>query len=87
MCLLPNDWIWLLQQLTESRMQELLTAGDFAGAISLLVECQGATTMYRHFSCVAALSTKLQDTLVMAEEQLDQALAQVSSLLLYFYNV
>jgi hypothetical protein len=59
-------------------MQEMLAAGDFAGAISLLVECQGATAMYRHFSCVAALSGKLQDTLVMAEEQLDQALAGVS---------
>ncbi|XP_046674194.1 syndetin [Homalodisca vitripennis] len=64
-------------QLTESRMQELLTSGDYAGAISLLVECQGATAMYRHFTCVAALSGKLQDTLVMAEEQLDQALANV----------
>lgn len=58
-------------------MQDMLSAGDFAGAISLLVECQGATVMYRHFTCVAALSGKLQDTLVMAEEQLDQALAQV----------
>ncbi|XP_054267533.1 syndetin-like [Macrosteles quadrilineatus] len=64
-------------QLTESRMQEMLAAGDFAGAISLLVECQSATALYRHFSCVAALSGKLQDTLVMAEEQLDQALSGV----------
>ncbi|XP_075223193.1 vacuolar protein sorting 50 isoform X2 [Lycorma delicatula] len=62
---------------TEARLQELLTEGDFPGAISLLLECQGAATTYRHFSCVAALSGKLQDTLVMAEEQLDVALAKM----------
>ena len=32
---------------------------------------------FRHFSAVKQLSTKLQDTLEMAEEQLDVALAKV----------
>ncbi|KAK9506582.1 hypothetical protein O3M35_008485 [Rhynocoris fuscipes] len=62
---------------TESRMSELLQIEDFPGAIALLIECQGVAAMYRHFTCVAALSTKLQDTLVMAEEHLDVALAKI----------
>ncbi|XP_063219060.1 syndetin [Bacillus rossius redtenbacheri] len=64
---------------TEERLQELLREGNCPGAISLLLECQSAAATYRQFTCVAALSGKLQDTLVMAEEQLDQALAQLCS--------
>ncbi|XP_073977333.1 vacuolar protein sorting 50 isoform X2 [Rhodnius prolixus] len=62
---------------TEFRMSELLQLGDFPGAIALLLECQGVAAMYRHFNCVAALNSKLQDTLVMAEEHLDVALAKI----------
>lgn len=62
---------------TETRLQELLSAGDYAGAISLLHECQSAAVTYRHFTCIQALSAKLQDTLVMAEEQLDKTLDQI----------
>ncbi|RZF38465.1 hypothetical protein LSTR_LSTR011955 [Laodelphax striatellus] len=62
---------------TEARLQELLSNGDFPGAISLLLECQGVAATYRHFACVAALSGKLQDTLDMAEEQLDVALSKM----------
>ncbi|PSN30261.1 Syndetin [Blattella germanica] len=64
-------------QRTEERLQELLSEGNYPGAISLLLECQSAAATYRHFTCVAALSGKLQDTLEMTEEQLDQALAKV----------
>jgi hypothetical protein len=67
----------LWQQRTEERLQELLNEGNYPGAIGLLLECQSAAATYRHFMCVAALSGKLQDTLEMAEEQLDQALAKV----------
>ena len=70
--------VCLLQLRTEARLQELLSAGDYAGAISLLHECQIAAVTYRHFTCIQALSTKLQDTLVMAEEQLDKTLDQVN---------
>lgn len=66
-------------QRTEERLQELLNEGNYPGAIGLLLECQSAAATYRHFMCVAALSGKLQDTLEMAEEQLDQALAKVCS--------
>ncbi|XP_069681255.1 syndetin isoform X2 [Periplaneta americana] len=66
-------------QRTEERLQELLNEGNYPGAIALLLECQSAASTYRHFTCVAALSGKLQDTLEMTEEQLDQALAKVCS--------
>ncbi|XP_046386382.1 syndetin isoform X2 [Ischnura elegans] len=75
---------------SEEKVQELLqgaggvtetseggTRGDYVGAIRLLLECQAAAATFAHFSCVDALSTKLQDTLEMAEEQLDVALAKV----------
>uniref|UniRef100_A0A1B6C6F1 Vacuolar protein sorting-associated protein 54 N-terminal domain-containing protein n=1 Tax=Clastoptera arizonana TaxID=38151 RepID=A0A1B6C6F1_9HEMI len=62
---------------TEAKLQELLNSGDFSGSISLLLECQSAATTFRHFTCVAALSGKLQDTLVMAEEQLDVTLSKL----------
>ncbi|KAJ9592435.1 hypothetical protein L9F63_015851 [Diploptera punctata] len=66
-------------QRTEERLQELLNEGNYPGAIGLLLECQSAAATFRHFTCVAALSGKLQDTLDMTEEQLDQALAKVCS--------
>nr|CAD7458043.1 unnamed protein product [Timema tahoe] len=66
-------------QRTDERLQELLSEGDYPSAIRLLLECQNAAATYKHFTCVAALSGKLQDTLEMAEEQLDQALSQVTS--------
>lgn len=58
-------------------MQELLSEENYAGAIELLQECQSAANTYRHFTCVAALSNKLQETLEYTEEQLDHVLAQV----------
>ena len=56
---------------------KLLNGGNFSDAISLLLECQQVALAYKHFQCIAALSGKLQDTLVIAEEQLDVALAKV----------
>lgn len=70
---------YLLQLKTETRLEELLAEGDFPGAISIILECQQAALTYRHFKCVVVLAGKLQDTLVMTEEQLDVALASVSN--------
>jgi Vacuolar-sorting protein 54, of GARP complex len=64
----------------------LLREGDFAGAITLLLECQSVASTFRHFLCVAALNVQLQDTLEMAEESLDQALSKVCSMLLLMKN-
>ncbi|XP_066997108.2 syndetin [Anabrus simplex] len=65
-----------LQQM-EKHLQKLLNDGNYHGAIALLQECQQAASTYRHFSCVVALAGKLQDTMVLAEQQLDEALAKV----------
>ncbi|XP_008543882.1 syndetin [Microplitis demolitor] len=64
-------------QRTEDHLQELLTEGNFPGAISLLLECRSVAQTYKHFFCIAALSRKLQDTLEQVEETLDFNLTKI----------
>ncbi|KAK7073022.1 hypothetical protein SK128_015096 [Halocaridina rubra] len=64
-------------QMTDVQLQNLLKAEDYPGAIQLLLECQRAAATFKHFTCISELSTKLQDTLEGAEEQLDVALTKV----------
>lgn len=64
-------------QETDIRLRELLEEEDYAGAIQLTLECQKAAVTFRHFTCISELSSKLQDTLVMIEEQLDVGLSKV----------
>lgn len=73
-----NKWmIYYSQYRTDNRLQELLGEENYSGAIELLLECKAAANTYRHFTCVAALSNKLQETLETTEEQLGRVLAQV----------
>ncbi|KAG5891776.1 hypothetical protein JTB14_006964 [Gonioctena quinquepunctata] len=60
----------------ETRCQSLMNEENYAGAIMELKECQKIATKYRHFSCVAALTYKLQETLENTDAQLDRILAQ-----------
>ncbi|KAK5638446.1 hypothetical protein RI129_012741 [Pyrocoelia pectoralis] len=62
---------------TGQRLQELLNEENYAGAIELLQECQAAANTYRHFTCVASLTNKLQETLQDTEEKIDKVLAQM----------
>ena len=64
--------------MTEARLEELLRAEDYPGCIHLLQECLKVAAAYRHFSCVSDMTNKLQDTLDMAEEQLDVGLGKVA---------
>ncbi|XP_071803209.1 syndetin-like isoform X1 [Asterias amurensis] len=67
-----------LQQ-TDIRLREMLEEEDYPGAIQLCLECQKAASTFRHYKCISELSSKLQDTLEMIEEQLDQALSKTCS--------
>lgn len=58
------------------RVQELLGEQSYAAAIQLIVEGQHVAKTYKHFSCVAQLSSRLQDTMELAEEQLDVGLSK-----------
>lgn len=58
------------------RVQELLGEQNYAAAIQLIVEGQHVATTYKHFHCVAQLSSRLQDTMELAEEQLDVGLSK-----------
>ena len=62
---------------TDERLQELLGEGNYPGAIRLLLEGRKAVQTYKHFAAIRQLSVKLQDTLELAEEQLDVALSKV----------
>jgi hypothetical protein len=59
------------------RVQELLGEQSYAAAIQLIVEGQHVANTYKHFSCVAQLSSRLQDTMELAEEQLDVGLSKL----------
>lgn len=63
-------------QRTDLRLRELLEEEDYCGAIQLCLECQKAASTFRHYKCISELSSKLQDTLEMMEEQLDVALSK-----------
>lgn len=67
-----------LQHSFDKRCQQLLNDEDYAGAITELKRCQKVAIKYRHFSCVAALTYKLQETLENTDTQFDRILAQVS---------
>lgn len=58
------------------RVQELLGEQSYAAAIQLIVEGQHVAKTYQHFNCVAQLRTRLQDTMELAEEQLDFGLSK-----------
>ncbi|KAF7285885.1 hypothetical protein GWI33_009363 [Rhynchophorus ferrugineus] len=61
----------------DKRCNQMLNDEDYAGAIMELKRCQKIAVKYRHFSCVAALTYKLQETLENTDTQLDRILAQM----------
>ncbi|XP_041367289.1 syndetin-like [Gigantopelta aegis] len=63
-------------QRTDLRLREMMEEEDYCGAIQLCLECQKAASTFRHYKCISELSSKLQDTLEMIEEQLDVALSK-----------
>lgn len=68
----------IFQNNFDKRLHVLLNEGDYVGAIFELQRCQKIAYKYRHFTCVAALTYKLQETMENTDSQLDKALAQVS---------
>lgn len=64
---------------TDVRLRELLDDEDYPEAIQLCVECQKAANIYKQYSCIKDLSSKLQDTLELIEEQIDVALSKTCS--------
>lgn len=64
---------------TEQNLNQLLLEEKYPSAISLILDCTQVTHNQglKHFSCIGALSTKLQDTLVLTEEYLDEVLSKI----------
>uniref|UniRef100_A0A6B2ECI9 Coiled-coil domain-containing protein 132 n=1 Tax=Phlebotomus kandelakii TaxID=1109342 RepID=A0A6B2ECI9_9DIPT len=63
---------------TDTQLQELVSGGDYSGAIATLLECRKAAERYSQYKCVESLSQKLQDTLLMTEVQLDTVLNEMT---------
>ncbi|EEC05108.1 coiled-coil domain-containing protein, putative, partial [Ixodes scapularis] len=66
-------------QETDTRLRELLEEQDYPGAIQLGLACHRAASTFKHYQCISELSSKLQETLEMTEEQLDVALSRTCS--------
>lgn len=64
-------------QETDASLRELLDEEDYAGAIQLCLACQNAARNLGHYQCISELSSKLEDTLEMMDEQLDVALSKI----------
>ena len=75
--LLDNLNVITTLQRTDDRLHQCLDEGDYSGAIRLLFDAQEAAKEHSHFKAIQQLSIKLQDTLELAEEQLDVALSKV----------
>ena len=54
-----------------------MSQANYAKGIALLLECTQGASPFKQFTCIAALSVKLQDALIMTEEQLDIVLSNV----------
>ncbi|XP_055684876.1 syndetin [Lutzomyia longipalpis] len=63
---------------TDTQLQELVSGGNYSGAIETLLECRKAAERYSQYKCVESLSQKLQDTLLMTEVQLDAVLNEMT---------
>lgn len=60
----------------EKRLNVLLNEGDYVGAILELQQCQKIANKYRYFTCVSALTYKIQETIENTDSQLDRILSQ-----------
>ncbi|KAL4225130.1 hypothetical protein ACF0H5_015823 [Mactra antiquata] len=75
-CLLKSLRTIKTLQRTDLRLREMMEEEDYCGAIQLCLECQKAAETLKHYKCISELSSKLQDTLELIEEQLDRALSK-----------
>jgi syndetin len=63
---------------TDQKLQTLLKEENYSGAIDLLCVCKALCEQNRQFACIESLSAKLQDTFLLTEVQLEQALNETT---------
>lgn len=61
---------------SEHRLKEQLDARNYAGAIGQLLDCRRLAADFGQYAGVAAVQAKLLDSQLLAEQQLDEALAE-----------
>ncbi|XP_068626098.1 syndetin [Battus philenor] len=61
----------------EKDVAELLSKKEYYEAIELILKSRKAAVSHKEYTCIADLSSRLQDTLVMTEEKLDSVLSSI----------
>lgn len=70
----------------EKKIEELVSNGNYAEGLALLLKCIQRGSAIKQFTCIAALSLKFQSALIMIEEQLDIILSKVYNLVFIIIN-
>ncbi|XP_072941384.1 syndetin [Epargyreus clarus] len=61
----------------EKDVAELLSRKEYYEAIELILKSRKAAASHKEYTCIADLTTRLQDTLDMTEEKLDSVLSSI----------
>ncbi|KAL1403570.1 hypothetical protein pipiens_005635 [Culex pipiens pipiens] len=61
----------------DQRLQKRLAEADYSGAIAILLENKNLSERFQQYNCIESLSTKLQDTLLLSEVQLEAVLNEI----------
>lgn len=61
----------------DQRLQKRLSEADYSGAIAILLENKNLSERFQQYNCIESLSTKLQDTLLLSEVQLEAVLNEI----------
>ncbi|KOB69591.1 Uncharacterized protein OBRU01_07977 [Operophtera brumata] len=61
----------------EKDVSELMSKKEYYEAIELILKSRKAAANHKEFTCIADLTSRLQDTLDMTEEKLDSVLANI----------
>ncbi|MDP2435516.1 MAG: syndetin, partial [archaeon] len=62
---------------SETKLREAVENGDFPRAINICLKAQGSLPLFKHFVSIRGLSDTLEDSMVMVENRLDDALVNV----------
>jgi syndetin len=63
---------------TDQQLQMFLKEENYSGAIEFLIVCKSLCEQYCQYTAIESLSQKLQDTFLLTEVQLDQALNDIT---------
>ena len=72
--------------MTDLRLQEMLKEGNYAGATQLCLECLSAVPLYKQYTCISDLGSKLKDTQNVIEVYITILICTIRMFTLYVYT-